>query len=205
MNLERVLPLACFALFAFVGVGVRATLQVVRHGSTGVRFFRSGRADQSFREAMFLVIGAILLAHGILPLAAPSLLASISLPIASAPLMWVGAALVVVGTFLTFAAQVGMGASWRMGIEEGARPGLVTGGFYALSRNPIYALMIVSLVGFVLLVPTWVTLAMLVLAIVLVKQQARAEEEYLLRTYGDEFRAYARRVGRFVPGLGRLA
>jgi protein-S-isoprenylcysteine O-methyltransferase Ste14 len=31
------------------------------------------------------------------------------------------------------------------------------------------------------------------------------EEPYLLRTHGDAYREYAARVGRFVPGLGRLA
>ena len=30
------------------------------------------------------------------------------------------------------------------------------------------------------------------------------EEAYLLRAYGASFRAYASRVGRFVPGLGLL-
>jgi protein-S-isoprenylcysteine O-methyltransferase Ste14 len=30
------------------------------------------------------------------------------------------------------------------------------------------------------------------------------EEAYLIRTYGDAYRAYARQVGRFVPGLGTL-
>jgi protein-S-isoprenylcysteine O-methyltransferase Ste14 len=29
------------------------------------------------------------------------------------------------------------------------------------------------------------------------------EEEYLLRTYGQGFRTYASRVGRFLPGLGK--
>jgi protein-S-isoprenylcysteine O-methyltransferase Ste14 len=36
--------------------------------------------------------------------------------------------------------------------------------------------------------------------------QTRAvEEPYLLRTHGEAYAAYAARVGRFVPGLGRLA
>jgi protein-S-isoprenylcysteine O-methyltransferase Ste14 len=37
-----------------------------------------------------------------------------------------------------------------------------------------------------------------------IRHQVFAEEDYLLRTYGDAFRAYARRVGRFVRGIGRL-
>jgi protein-S-isoprenylcysteine O-methyltransferase Ste14 len=36
-----------------------------------------------------------------------------------------------------------------------------------------------------------------------VRAQTSAEEAYLERAYGDAWRAYARRVGRFLPGLGR--
>jgi protein-S-isoprenylcysteine O-methyltransferase Ste14 len=31
------------------------------------------------------------------------------------------------------------------------------------------------------------------------------EEPYLMRTHGRRYLAYASRVGRFVPGLGKLA
>jgi len=36
------------------------------------------------------------------------------------------------------------------------------------------------------------------------RQQIAAEEAYLVRTYGDQYRTYARRVGRLVPGIGKL-
>jgi protein-S-isoprenylcysteine O-methyltransferase Ste14 len=47
------------------------------------------------------------------------------------------------------------------------------------------------------------SLALLTAAYIGVRIQAAAEEAYLERTYGDAFRAYARRVGRFLPGLGK--
>jgi protein-S-isoprenylcysteine O-methyltransferase Ste14 len=31
------------------------------------------------------------------------------------------------------------------------------------------------------------------------------EEPHLRRTFGDEYAAYARRVGRFLPGIGGAA
>jgi protein-S-isoprenylcysteine O-methyltransferase Ste14 len=37
-----------------------------------------------------------------------------------------------------------------------------------------------------------------------VSAQARLEERHLLRVHGEAYRAYAARVGRFVPWMGRL-
>jgi protein-S-isoprenylcysteine O-methyltransferase Ste14 len=71
-------------------------------------------------------------------------------------------------------------------VDETARPGLVTSGVYALSRNPIF-------------------LALLAGGYLGARLQIAAEEAYLVRTYGDPYRAYARRVGRLVPGIGKLA
>jgi protein-S-isoprenylcysteine O-methyltransferase Ste14 len=36
-------------------------------------------------------------------------------------------------------------------------------------------------------------------------QVRRVEEPYLIRIHGDSYRDYARRVGRFLPGVGRLS
>ena len=49
-------------------------------------------------------------------------------------------------------------------------------------------------------------LAGFVLLVVTIELQVRAvEEPYLLATHGDAYRDYLASVGRFVPGVGRLA
>jgi protein-S-isoprenylcysteine O-methyltransferase Ste14 len=101
-------------------------------------------------------------------------------------------------------AQLDLGASWRIGIEEGARPGLVVGGLYRVCRNPIFLAMLIALTGFTILVPTWLSLATLIGAAIGIRAHVRDEEAYLKRTYGPAYADYARRVGRFVPGIGRL-
>ena len=121
------------------------------------------------------------------------------------PWRWLGAVLLFGAQLLLVTAQLQMGASWRIGIEEEARPGLVTHGFYAHVRNPIYTFLLLAFAGYVFLLPTWLSLVAFVVTIVELRQHVKREEEYLLRTYGDEFREYARRVGRFVPAVGRLA
>ncbi|MBI4636567.1 MAG: isoprenylcysteine carboxylmethyltransferase family protein [Candidatus Rokubacteria bacterium] len=101
-------------------------------------------------------------------------------------------------------AQFDLGASWRIGIEEGASPGLVTSGLYRFCRNPIFLAIVVTLTGYTLLVLTRLSVILLLGAFIGIRQQVLAEERYLLRTYGDAYRRYARHVGRFLPGVGML-
>jgi len=97
-----------------------------------------------------------------------------------------------------------LGASWRIGIEERARPGLITGGLYRFSRNPIFLALIAVLAGYTLLLPTMLSALILVGACIAIRQQIAEEESYLLRAYGEQYREYARRVGRLLPGIGKL-
>jgi protein-S-isoprenylcysteine O-methyltransferase Ste14 len=115
-----------------------------------------------------------------------------------------GIALAALGGLSVFAAQLGMGASWRIGVSEDQGTDLVTGGWFSICRNPIYAAMIVGWTGFALMVPTWLAFAGVVAVALGLELLVRVvEEPYLIRTHGDAYRAYASRVGRFVPGVGR--
>jgi protein-S-isoprenylcysteine O-methyltransferase Ste14 len=107
------------------------------------------------------------------------------------------------GLVLTLVAQVQMGASWRIGIDD--RPTqLVTGGLFTFSRNPIFSGMFLTLAGVVLISPAVWTLAGGAVAVVVVSLQVRLEERNLASIHGNTYIRYASRVGRFVPWLGRL-
>jgi protein-S-isoprenylcysteine O-methyltransferase Ste14 len=105
-----------------------------------------------------------------------------------------------------FAAQLGMGESWRIGVKDEERTDLVTSGWFSLVRNPIYAAMIAGWTGLALMVPTWLGIAAIAVVFAGLELQVRAvEEPYLIRTHGEDFRRYAARVGRFLPRVGRIA
>lgn len=107
------------------------------------------------------------------------------------------------GLVVTLVAQAQMGASWRVGIDD--RPTrLVTGGLFAVSRNPIFLGMFLTFAGVVLITPAPWTLLAFAAAVPLVSLQVRLEERNLVWLHGDAYRAYAARVGRFVPWMGRL-
>ena len=116
----------------------------------------------------------------------------------------IGALLLFGGVVLLVWSQLDLGRSWRMGIDEATKPGLVTGGLYRFTRNPIYSAIFAALAGYAALLPTRLSLVLLLGAVIGFRQQVMLEEAYLLRTYGEAYRAYAREVGRFVPGVGRL-
>jgi protein-S-isoprenylcysteine O-methyltransferase Ste14 len=200
----QTLPLVSIAVFLAVAAGARSVWQRLRFGSFGVVPFHG----DGWRSVLLNVAAGLLLVllggDAVAAAFRPAWLAPLRLVDGGAALAWTGVAAVGVGLPLMLAAQLNMGASWRIGIDPDAKPGLVTDGIYRHSRNPIYAAGLVVVAGFVLLLPNALTLGLVAVALVSLHMQVRAEEAYLTRTYGDAYRAYARRVGRFVPGLGRL-
>jgi protein-S-isoprenylcysteine O-methyltransferase Ste14 len=137
---------------------------------------------------------------------APASLASLAIvaPPTAGAWLGLGALLLFGGIGLMVTAQLQLGASWRVGIDEAARPGLVTSGLYRFTRNPIYLALFVTLAGLLVVLPTWPMLAVALVSVAAIRNAVLAEERYLRRAYDGEFDTYARRVGRFVPGLGKL-
>lgn len=201
----RWLPLVGVVLFLGT-LGWRTWWQRRRYGSRAVVLFQTPRWQETLREALGVALVLTLTTQAVLAAAWPTSLtaAAPADPVAARILHVTGAALLFGGVALLVAAQLNLGASWRVGIEEGSSPGLVTNGFYRFCRNPIFVAILVVLAGYTMLLPTRLSLALLVGAFIGIRQQVLTEEAYLLRTYGDAYRGYARRVGRFVPGIGIL-
>lgn len=81
--------------------------------------------------------------------------------------------------------------------------GLVVRGLYRVVRHPMYSSLVVLCLGVAVAAGgVWCYAAVLVLA-VFFAAKARYEERFLLGAYAG-YAAYAARVGRFVPFVGRL-
>lgn len=116
----------------------------------------------------------------------------------------VAAGFAVLGIAGTWWAQTAMGASWRIGVRGEERTELVDRGPFRWVRNPIFSFMVLTAAGLMLLLPSLLSLAAFVSFVLAIELQVRfAEEPYLRRTHGDRYVEYCRRVGRFVPGIGR--
>ena len=202
----RFLPLVGIVLVIVLAFCVRPLLQYRRHGTFGVFLFNSRRPAQSLHDFLLVLLGAALIAQAVVTATRRNPHAHFLIwqgPVHEI-LQFAGAMVMFAGIALFAVAELQLGPSWRIGVEEGAKPGLVTCGLYRFCRNPIFLGALIMLTGYAALLPTPLSVALLLGAYVGFRAQAAIEEDYLQRTYGEAYRDYARRVGRFVPGVGKL-
>jgi len=196
------IAIVLFAVFGVLGFGWRSWLQYRRTGSSGFRGVRAGGPTERLTGIGFVV--ALLVAAS-----APILQeANVVKPVGMLSAVWIQAAGIVVATVgiaATVYAQLEMGDSWRIGVDEEETTTLVYTGVFRRIRNPIYAGMLTFGLGIALVTPNLVACAGFVLLFTTIMLQVRrVEEPYLLRTHGATYRAYAARVGRFIPGVGLI-
>ncbi len=197
------LALVMLVALLVLTLGVRVAVQLRRTGETGLAGL-SGDANALERFA-----GTLFVLASLFGAAGPLLVLTDALdPIASIDgdaVNAVGVVIAAAGGIGVFAAQMAMGDAWRIGVDPEARTELVNDGIFAVCRNPIYTAMIAAWIGFALMVPTWISFVQVALVVVSLELQVRAvEEPHMIRSHGETYADYARRVGRFVPGLGRL-
>ena len=118
---------------------------------------------------------------------------------------WVGLLFALAGAAISLLAQAAMGESWRIGVEPGERTELVTDGPFGISRNPFFGAVFIFAFGLFLMVPNPVALVAGLCLFFGFEIQVRVVEEPNLReVFGADYDEYGRRVGRFLPGIGRL-
>jgi protein-S-isoprenylcysteine O-methyltransferase Ste14 len=132
-------------------------------------------------------------------LAHPPWLAWAQLPL-PAWLRWLGAAGGAAGTLLLWWSHHALGTNFAPVLHVRRNQTLVTGGPYRWVRHPMYSAMYLITGSFFLLSGVWL-IGLLYwgsLTLVMLSRVGR-EEALMARTFGEEYRAYARRTGRFLP------
>jgi protein-S-isoprenylcysteine O-methyltransferase Ste14 len=181
--------------------GVRVAIQLRHTGSTGLHGLPPGAGPWEWIAGGLFIAGLAM--GGAAPILA--LLDVLEpIPVLDGSVGHVaGLVLAVCGIAATFAAQLAMGDSWRVGVDPEERTDLVTDGPFRLVRNPIYSAMLPTVFGLVLMVPNALAVAAIVTLFVGLELQVRlVEEPYLRKAHGEDYESYAARVGRFVPGVG---
>jgi protein-S-isoprenylcysteine O-methyltransferase Ste14 len=88
------------------------------------------------------------------------------------------------------------------GTREMSAPHLVTGGWYAVVRHPLYLFSILFLVLNPVMTGQWLLLT--ILSTIYFVIGALIEEKRLVRLFGDEYRRYQREVPFIIPCPKRL-
>lgn len=79
---------------------------------------------------------------------------------------------------------------------------LVTSGPYRWVRHPFYDSVALCMLANSLATANWFIFVSGVVALLLIAVRTRKEEEHLLARFGDVYRAYMERTGRFLPKVG---
>lgn len=198
MNTPALLLYAAFGVVAF---GWRTWLQWRRTGDTGLRIRATTGTLQWWAKLAFVVA---ILTGAAAPIAGLAGLEPLPL-LDSSPLQAIGVVTAIAGIVATAAAQLQMGASWRIGVDTAERTELVTTGVFGTVRNPIFTAMLITAGGLALMVGNLIAVIGLAALIVALEVQVRyVEEPYLRSLHGSNFDRYTAATGRFMPWIGRV-
>lgn len=154
-----------------------------------------GYVGRAFKSVIFAV--TLLVAVNAI---SPDMLASLgTIPVLQVPaLRLFGWSLLLASLVWILVAQAQMGDSWRIGIDSANSTRLVTNGLFAISRNPVFLAMRISLLGLFALLPNAVTLAILIAGELLMQVQVRLEEAHLAILHTGQYAQYRERVRRWL-------
>jgi protein-S-isoprenylcysteine O-methyltransferase Ste14 len=116
---------------------------------------------------------------------------------------WLGAVLAVstIPVFWWILKSIGASISPTHSTRVGHR--LVTNGPYRWVRHPLYSTGFVLVLALTLLAAMWWLAGAAILPLTILLMRTSKEEARLIEVFGDEYREYMKRTGRFVPKVGR--
>lgn len=169
---------------------------------------RTGGALDTSQGGRTLVVLRLLALVGLSPLLLylinPAWVGWARLPL-PAWLRWagLGVALGMVPAVVWLFRSIGTNISPRETTRDGHQ--LVTAGPYRYIRHPLYTFGALFYFALAAATALWPVLALLAVAFVLLARRTVKEEENLVARFGDDYRRYMARTGRFLPRPGSFA
>ena len=93
-------------------------------------------------------------------------------------------------------------SGWKVLFTAQSQNILATTGVYSYVRHPQYLGFIFTMLGFLVQWPTILTLAMFPVLTWMYFRLAQTEEQEALNEFGDQYKAYRKRVPAFIPRYG---
>jgi protein-S-isoprenylcysteine O-methyltransferase Ste14 len=116
-------------------------------------------------------------------------------------LRWIGFALGILSVAFMTWTQVTLDTQWSAQLQLREDHHLITTGPYARMRHPLYTSMFGWGAALSLLTANLIFVAVSVLSIVGLILRIPKEEQMMIETFGEEYKAYMQRTGRFFPKL----
>lgn len=187
------------AILLFAGVGISSYYRRKADRDTGEKISR--RVDGSVMMTVIKVAGIFLWFSPLIYLLNPRWMdwSKMGLP---ESLRWVGVllgVLCVAGIYWLFS-SIGTGITPTSATREQHR--LVTHGPYRWVRHPLYTIGSSLFIAFGMMADNWFIAVLGILAFIAMAVRTPKEEANLIEKFGDEYREYMKRTGRFFPKFG---
>ena len=115
---------------------------------------------------------------------------------------WIGVVIISSALFVFWRAHADLGLNWSPTLEIREKHELITKGIYGVIRHPMYASQWLWVIAQPLLLQNWIAgWINLLVFIVFYAVRVKAEEQLMIEQFGDEYRAYMKKVGGVIPKL----
>jgi protein-S-isoprenylcysteine O-methyltransferase Ste14 len=190
----RILVIASFLLVLPIGMYHRVKSQARREKL-------DRRQEGLFILATLRPLGAVLWLGLIAWIIDPAWMAWSGMPL-SVWLRWTGVGLLAIAGLLLLWTFRSLGKNLTDTVVTRHDHTLIVHGPYRWIRHPLYASAALLVVAMSLVAANWFFLVTGVVVFCLLVARTRTEEENLVARFGDSYRAYMERTGKFVPRIG---
>lgn len=165
----------------------------------------TGEKIDRWQEGVFILFGLrltalVMFAGGIVWMIEPQWMSWSSLPI-PVWLRWVGFAVAgCAGILWTWTVHT-LGKNLTDTVVTRKEHSLVTSGPYRWVRHPFYTAFAIGVIGGSLAVANWFLLVLGSIGVGFLVARTRIEEMKLVERFGDDYREFMKRTGRFLPRL----
>ncbi len=196
MKSQAVFRIILFSLYILFGL---VRVFYMRRGSESSKRVSRTRQDR-LRIGLISAFGLVGLIAGLVHVFAPQRARWATLPTPTWS-RWLGAALGIVTLPLFLWTHDALGKNWSADIVIKEGHTLIIGGPYRWVRHPMYTAIFLQSLTFFLLSANWIIGLAGLGANILIAARVDKEEALMIEEFGDEYRAYMQRSGRFLPRM----
>lgn len=165
-------------------------------------------ADQVKYESKVLVILRIALVYGMIVFIliwslVPFLLPLLTQLIVPSLVRWIGVIICILMIFMITWVGIHLGRQVSGTLEIKESHTLVSSGPYKYIRHPMYLVYFIFNLGLFLVCGNLIALVIILMGLIVVASRMRVEEQMMIEQFGNEYREYMHRTGRFFPPVRR--